>query len=320
MNMNDRLYAIGMQLESKLNIYFDEETYAKLIKDMNDFDVVKRNGEVNKSEFMNRLIANYSEDFIFRVEALSKTVRNELYEYGLNDIDTLSIKTVMSLLSKQDTRSNKSRTYSFRVNRKQIPAFTEILLSIPYDQDISSFLRNMVLSYLSLPIYKREQIIFKKEYEKLMDAIERKLEISFTYRKYDRSKKHIVSPYSIERSENEMRNYLIVESHNWNKAFIMSLKLYDISDITILKNEKAHFSDNFNQYFTLMKKNGIAYNINEYSIKKVRMDEKALNTYKHKYLERPPMLEYKDGIASFDCSESQLEFYFEPFKDHAEII
>lgn len=318
---NSFVEVIRNQLSEKLNIYFDEDTYTSLSKDMTDFNVVKNNGDINRSEFMNRLIANYAEEYINSIRKLSSAVKTNLSTLNIEDIDSLATKTVMSVLyTDNESRSSKNRTYSFRVNKRQIPVFTEILCMIPHDLDLSSFLRNMALSYLKLPVYRREQIIFLKEYNKLLKAINDKKDISITYKKGKDAKTHIVSPYAIEHSQNELRNYLIVESHKKDKPYIMSLKLYDISDISILYNRDSFFSENFELYYSLMKKNGIAYHINEYSIKKVRMDETALYTYNHKYLERPVMLEYKDGIAYFDCSLSQLNFYFNPFKDSIEIL
>ena len=69
-----------------------------------------------------------------------------------------------------------------------------------------------------------------------------------------------------------------------------------------------------------MKRNGIAYPINEISIKKVKMDETALSIFNAKYLERPALIKYEDGVAYFDCSESQLNFYFNTFGDSVNIL
>lgn len=325
MNNYERIEDIKLQLDQKQNIYLSIDTFNALIKDMNDFEVFDNKGEINKNDFINRLIYNYSEEYTSKIATLSKTARLEL-EKVINDtsidFDEVATKTVMSVLSKETDRTIRhDKTLSFRVKKKYLTRVAEMICMIPYEMDLSSFLRNMILAYLALPIYKREQIIYQEEMNKLLVAINKKIEISVDYQnKEGKINTHIVSPWSIERSQNEMRNYLVVESHKKEKPYIMSLKLSKISNIIFLNKQKAFFSNSFNKCFEAMKRNGIAYHINEVTIKKVKMDENALRIFNAKYLERPYLIKYEDGIAYFDCSDSQLKFYFNPFGDNVRII
>lgn len=324
MKTYERINDIKAQLDLKQNIYLSADTFDALIKDMRDFEVFDNKGEINRNDFINRLIYNYSDEYITKITDLAATTRLELEKVITDssiDFDEIATKTVMSVLSKDSDKTVRhNKIFSFRVKKKYLTVVAEMICMIPYEMDLSSFLRNMILTYLSLPIYKREQIIYKEEMNKLQLAIDKGIEVSFDYNRHTKLKNHVVSPYSLERSQNEMRNYLVVQSHTKDKPFIMSLKLSKISNIIFLNKQKAHFSDKFNKCFEAMKRNGIAYHINEVTIKEVEMNEAAYNTFKAKYLERPALIKYEDGIGYFDCSESQLNFYFNPFGDNIRII
>lgn len=324
MNYYERIEDIKLQLEQKQNIYLSINTFNDLLKDMRDFEVFDNKGEINKSDFINRLICNYSKEYIDEITKLADSTKTELEKIIKDDsIDfkEIATRTVMTVLSKDTDKSVKhNKILSFRVKKKYLATIASVICRVPYEMDLSSFLRNMILSYLSLPIYKREQVIYKEEIEKLNYAIENGIDISIDYRTGNGIKTHIVSPYSIDRSAYELRNYLIVESHKKETPYIMSLKIFRISNIILLDLQKSHFADDFKTKYKAMKRNGIAYPINEISIKKVKMDETALSIFNAKYLERPALIKYEDGVAFFDCSESQLNFYFNPFGDSVNIL
>ena len=169
---------------------------------------------------------------------------------------------------------------------------------------------------MTLPVYKREQVIYKDELSKINNAIIKKEKLSY-YRK-DTGKRHILNPYSVETSSYEMFNYLVGQ-FDYSEKHKTSIRISKISDIVPI-HESAEFTDDFEICLKAMRRNGIQFAMDEVVLKTVELNENQYNAYKRKYLDRPAIVSetLTDGIhiCTFDCSDFQLETYFAPFDNN----
>ena len=110
------------------------------------------------------------------------------------------------------------------------------------------------MSYCEKPFSKREQIIFKEQYEKITHALKNKLKIS--YRNKDKKKSHIFSIRSIELSKLEFHNYIVGSFENRPGA--ASIKLTSIETVHIL-NERADFPETFEECYVTQPDLGLGF-------------------------------------------------------------
>ena len=201
---------------------------------------------------------------------------------------------------------------SLRINSHSTSLIAEMIASASSDIKISVFFRNLFLDYLSLPAYKREQIIFKEQYEKITHALKNKLKIS--YRNKDKKKSHIFSIRSIELSKLEFHNYIVGSFENRPGA--ASIKLTSIETIRVL-NERTTFPETFEECYAAMKDNGFQFGISELKNHKIYLSNEEYLRYTQRYLDRPKIQDQghddKGNWYIFNCSKFQLEGYFNPF-------
>ena len=304
------LDAIKNQLSSKITVYLDEDTYAALKKDIKDFDAK------NPNSFVNRLVKNYVSDYFSAVYETVPEIMKILSESGL-DLKDESIEEVAKQIAfvkgnASKKSGNLKKKLNIKLGSRTVNDAIEALYNGPVSLDISAFFRNMFLSYLSLPVYKRERIIYKGELEKIERAIKSKEKLSYLNK--EKNETHVLNPYCVEPSSFELYNYVIGESDNSRN--IVSIRLSNIKDIVPV-HQSASFSDKFAPYFERMKRNGIQFGINETGMYCVTLNEKQYAGYWKKYLDRPEIIkEERDGDLHkcyFDCSEFQIKTFFTPF-------
>ncbi len=304
----ENLYEIKNKLSDKITVYVNADTYSSLHKDCEDFE------SSNLNDFINRLIGNYIEDYYELIDDLSKEIKESLEKYvNEDDLDSICRSIAFKKGSAVGSKGKTEKKINFRLQKKTFIKAVEILYNAPESLDLSSFFRNMFLSYLSLPIYKRERIIYRRTIRQIEDIIRKKEKLSY-YRK-DTGKTHIINPYTVESSSNELFNYLVGQYENGDKHKT-SVRIARIKDIVPI-HKTAEFSDNFEQCYKTAKKNGIQFMMDEVEIRSVVLNAKQYETYSKRYLERPKMFDEKaDGdlhICYFDCSEFQINGFFTPF-------
>lgn len=308
---NSSLDIIREQLSEKITVYLNEDTYNSLKKDCVDFETK------NISEFINLLVDNYVSSYFDLVYSGVPKIIKILEDSSTKteNIDQVAKTIAFSKATSSDQKGSKDNTLNFRLKKGVVNKAIEALYNGPDSLDISAFFRSMFLSYLAMPIYRREQMIYKHEIDKIKKIIKNKEKMSY-YRK-DTGKNHIFNPYSVEPSKQEMFNYLVgqFDSGDKHKSSIRISKIKDIVSI----HEEASFTDNFNECYLAMKENGIQFAIDEVRIRQITLTDKQYKTFWRKYLDRPTIKneEVKDNkhICFFDCSDFQLEAYFTPFGD-----
>lgn len=305
-NIYDTIYE---KLQEPVKIYLNKETKLLLENDYTNFNIV------NKNHFYNLLITNYIELYLKHLEETGKKVLSIMDEdiIGGNKemFPVISRKIAYKTQTIEDYKE-RGDFISLRISSNNVSTISEMIASTTNDIKVSVFFRNLFLDYLSLPAYKREQIIFKEQYDKITNALSNNFKIS--YRNKDRKKSHVFSIHSIELSKLEFHNYLVGSFDN--KPGAASIKLTSIETVRII-NEKTAFPDNFDECYAAMKDNGVQFGISELKYWKVYITDEGYTRYTQRYLDRPKIhSQGKDEKGTwyiFNCSKFQLDGYFNPF-------
>ena len=308
-------------MEEKIKIYIPESVNNILLKDMERFEFFKKDDSLNKNEFYNTLIVNYYEQYEESQSNLFSHIRKAIKEKAEVPHNTIN-EIAADILQYVDVRTyqlDKEKydiAIAMKPTKKSMDDIDYIQDYLLRDSTLSNYFRNMFASYALLPQDKRETIIFKQNFELIKEAIEKKRKIYFTTINYDNP--HIVSPYAIANSKEELFNYLICEYKDIPYSFRMSR----IRKAKIL-NESADDMDDMVPIFEKMAKYGpqFSYDVNKASLPiVVRLTDKGKKQFKAMYLHRPQPYKIEGDTYYFDCSKSQAFQYFSRLGSSAMVL
>lgn len=297
------------KLQEPIKVYLNKETKELLEHDCQSFGISTRN------EFYNLLVSNYISEYVNHLEESGKRILSMMEDLivarNKDELPAIARKIAWKDATALDSRE-RGEYISIRINTDNADTIAEMISSAIDNVKVSVFFRNLFLNYLSLPAYRREQIIFIDSYNTIAKALKEGLKIS--YRNRSRKKSHIFSIYSLEQSDLEFHNYLIGSFDHVPGA--ASIKLSSIETVRIL-NEKASFNDTFKQCYQAMEANGCQFGISELKYWKCYLNADELRTYHGHYLDRPAI--YRQGSDDkgnwyiFNCSRFQLDSFFNAF-------
>lgn len=308
-------------MEDKIKIYIPENVNSILSKDMERFEFYKKDGSLNRNEFYNTLIVNYYEQYeenqsaIFTHVTDSIRERTALKDQDISDI-AADILQYVDVRTFQLDRQRFDVAVSMKPTRKSSDDIQYIQDCLLGNSTLSNYFRNMFASYSLLPQDKREMIIFKQNFELIKEAIEKDRKIYFTTVKSE--KPHIVSPYSVANSKEELFNYLLCKYNDLPYSFRVSR----IKQIKVL-NETRDLTENIIEILDRMAKFGPQFS---YEIKKphcpikVKLTDRGLKQYRSMYLHRPEYFKNEGDIYYFDCSRSQAFQYFSRLGSNAIVL
>ena len=308
--------SIKNRLSLKVAVYVTKDTHKSLEKDLEDFNIK------NMNKFINLLVENYISDYFESVYDGLPEIRRILEENipNINATDELVKSIAFSKSNFADHKETKKDTINLRLQKRVVNIAVEALYNAPSQLDLSAFFRGMILSYLALPIYRREQIIYKKEISRINNIIRNKEQLSYSNKL--RKKTHVINPYVIDYSSYEMFNYLIGQLDE-QKPNITTIRIANMEDIIPI-HEKSSFSENFEESYDLMKDNGIQFGMDKTKIRKIYLNDEQYKTYERRYFEKPRPVNHKmkNGLheLSFNCSYFQLKSFFTPFDEGDENI
>ena len=305
-------------MEAKIKIYIPENVYNILLKDMERFEICKKDGSLNKNEFYNTLIVNYYEQYQDNrssfFEHIRKTIKEGSHSSRL-EIDDMAYRILQFVdIKTNQLDSQKSEVaLSMKPTKKSSNAISFIEHCCLNGSTLSNYFRNMFASYTMLPQDKRERIIFKNSFELIEKAIENNRKIYFETAGKDAA--HIASPYAICNSKEELFNYLLADYNDYPFSFRISR----LEKIAVL-NEPRQFKENNISIFEKMIKNGpqFAYKINKEAEEiEVELSDKGKQMYKAIYLHRPQYTRIEGNRYYFECSLQQAYQYFARFGSNA---
>ena len=300
----------------KIKISVSKSTYDILIKDCQNFGFYKNEESLNKNLFLNTLIVNYSDRFnaneeVFK-DSLLKVIEN------INDDQDMLLEKIINAVRNNENKQLDSKTEIInlkptKLSEKQI-LFT--LNNLINNSSISSYYRNLFTSYTNIVQNNRELIIFKENYELLINSINknRKVSISLTTGEVIND----ASIYKVEASKEELFNYVLFCNPN-NKP--ITIRLSKIKYITLL-NSKREIPDDVSDIFNKQIIYGVEYPFNS-SFEKdviVKLSSNGKRLFKKIYLYRPIPYKIEDNLYYFNCSHNQVMYYFKRFGYDAVII
>ena len=301
-----------MSIKVKVNLPFD--VHRALENDMKSFEFVKKDGNINKNKFVNHLLKNYYQTFSLQEDTLMKKIKSILKK----DTDSKTSLQLIKLLQQNDYEDKYYNDYDlqFIINKENEKNFKIIEKQYLFNRSISQYFREMFISYASYKQDKREVLLFKDIATKINEAIANKKRILI----YGSNEILEFEPYALDQTKEELYNYLlgILVDKN-NKRQILSRKLYKIDEVIIL-NEDVTFSDEEEILLTKTMKYGAQFPINQIGEIKLELTKRGEQFYNKFYLNRPPYIEKNNNVYTFDCSFSQLEFYFFKFGEDVKIL
>ena len=311
------MYYLGVEvrkMEEKIKIYIPESVNNILLKDMERFEIFKKDGSLNKNEFYNTLIVNYYEQFQ-QLQSdffnhIKRTIRNgtDANELEINDMASAILQYV-DVRTYQLDNQKLDVTVSMKPTKKSAETIDFIENYYLDNSTLSSYFRNMFASYVLFPQDKRERIIFRKTFESIEEAIANDRRIYFTT--INSSKPHIVSPYALANSKEELFNYLICD----NNGLPFSYRVSRMLKVVVL-NEPRTFADGNTEVFKLMEKHGPQFSYqsrDSFEEIKVYLTERGKHMYRSMYVHRPQYSRIEGDCYYFECSLAQAFNYFSRF-------
>lgn len=302
-------------MEEKIKIYISKEINNILLKDMELFEFYKKDNTLNKNDFINTLIINYYETYQNNSSVLYDRIKDTLVKRV--DSDELEIVDIAyELLQYIETNTLRLENVkmdaliSLKPTKKSGQIINYIQQCLLQGTTMSNYFRNMFASYVLLPQDKREQIIFKEKFDTINEAISSNRKVYFTTKQNDA--KHIVSPFAISNSKEELFNYMIVEYKDKPYSF----RLSRINKIIIL-NEQSSFIEKNIPIFNKMMQYGPQFAYSDDSEICVRLTDRGKEMFRKIYLHRPKPIRIEEDCYYFDCSRNQVSQYFFRFGKHA---
>ncbi len=314
----------------KLNIYVPKDIGAKLKKDADMFEVYKKDGRaINMNGFLSRIINGFYDDYVSSAREkyasiLSAIKTDKLSEKEKEKIATNIHKNVDFPVPPSRKGKDPPRL-SLKPTKETEAIIVQIMQSLGGEDSISQYFCRMLMSYCEMPFSKREQILFKENYEKFQNACVGQKSISFRTI-WNPNYIHDVVPYKVVTGPEEMFNYLLCAEVNPSTGE-QEAKAYRLNRIDKIIDGRSMSSidDKVKHYLEMMIQYGPQYAINEDIESCVRLNPDGVSSFNKIYFGRPQSdhVENKGDQAYyyFRCSVDQLFLYFKRFEgDVAEVI
>ncbi|MBR0294756.1 MAG: WYL domain-containing protein [Bacilli bacterium] len=305
----------------KIRISVSSYTYDILLKDMDSFEIYKSNGEVNRNEFLNRLIVNYADEYSLmskhQLKMIEKSIDKhiEMDEYDKINLTNDILGTIREEFSVRNIDEG-SVIISLKPTKESSAIIDYIINEQIENQSISSFFRQIFDSYVNMTQNIRERIIFKEQYNALLKSIDKNKQVFITLRS-ENGKPFTGSLYCVKDNKEEMFNYCLFEVNNEPQT----VRLCRIKSVKII-NESLQISERTISLFDFQIEYSPAYPISEKDLEvvKIRMDETGVRMYKRTFLYRPKIYKIEGDVYHFKGSHLQIFNYFKRFGRNAIII
>lgn len=304
-------------MTEKYKIYLTEDTKTRLINDAELFEFLRKDDTVNLNGFLKELIVNYWDFYRNSNEELLSSILSEIKSVkSLKDKEAALIasKMVELYIKRQEDTGSKSAVVTLTLSGESLKIVRLIENNLLKDTSLSGYIKNMFLSYLSIPRSKREAIIFKDTYDVLNEAIEESREITFTSSTV--RGKFGIQPYLIATSKEEQFSYLLGCDVKTGK-----LRSFRISRMRDIFSTSASFNKSKEIEAELIERAAKSPHTMISEVHAVvKMTEAGKRTFKMIIKDRPAVTKIEGDLYYFDWSESALENYFRRFGEDALVI
>lgn len=306
-------------MTEKYKIYLSEDTKSRLINDAELFEFFRKDGTVNLNGFLKELIVNYFDQYRKDNDELLKDVINELTSVKSlksKEASQLADKIIRTYINNKETASGKSTVITLTVSGESYNIIKIIENNLLQDSSMSGYIKDMFLSYLSIPRNKREEIIFKPTYEAINKAIAENKVLTFSSTNSRNKGTVHVEPYLIATSKEEQFSYLLCHGHDYYKDHtfrISRLRNVFVTSDTFTKDKKieARLTE-----MGIRRPHSASPDIHAV----VLMTERGKDMYRMIVKNRPALSKAEGDKYHFDWPEMQLEDYFRRFGKEAIVI
>jgi hypothetical protein len=299
----------------KLKIYVTSRIAEILLKDTEGFEFYKKGGmEFNKNAFLTKLIVNYHSQFAERERELLAFIQEKLQGRGALDEFCFAL---CEKLNEQNAAPNGEKfdvLLSLKPTKESEPMLDYIEQYELGGRTLSEYFRSMFASYAALPQDKREQIIFKPQYDAILEAIKVKKKVFVTMSRGD--KRVEISPYAVADSKEELHLYVL-------GATLKSAQPIRLSRIVSVRqlSSEAEFTPEQEFVFKKMLRYGPQFIYSPYEKEvMVQLTDVGMGKFKKIYVHRPVPFKVEGNRYYFECSHAQIMQYFIRFGEDAEII
>ncbi len=309
----------------KIKIYVTARIADILLKDAEGFEFFKADGRtVNKNALLTALIINYHAEFAARQAEIADFVKRRLAGAGLGEGRLAGVCADICGMLNERSAAPAGEKFDRLISLKPTKLSDSVIEYIEkYElggRTLSEYFRSMLAGYCALPQDMREKIIFREQYETIMQAIARRRKVFLVRNPRGnapaKNRRSEISPYAVSRSKEELHLY-VTGVHEGN---CVPIRLSRIASAKMLPEEAA-FTQEQTATLEKMIKYGpqFAYRPGE-GVVAVQLSPKGEELFRKLYVHRPVPLETDGNILKFDCSHMQIVQYFERFGAAAKVL
>jgi len=308
---------IGDVMTEKYKIYISEDTKKRLANDAELFEFTRPDGSVNLNGFLKELIVQYFD--------LHRCSNEELLDHLLQDLTlirtlrpkdaaALADRIIHTYINNREPSSGKSTVITLTVSGASYNIIQIIENNLLKDTSLSGYLKEMFLSYLSMPRNKREEIIFRENYQTINEAIRNDRVLAFS--SSATMGNTLVEPYMIATSKEEQFGYLLCRDPRSGKE-----RSFRVSRLRNLFATSEPFIRNTYVEEELIRKSlRSPYSMQEEVHAIVRLTEHGKDMFRMIVKNRPILSSIEGDLYHFDWPILQLEDYFKRFGKDAVVI
>ena len=254
----------------KIKVNLSYLTYSTIINDAEAFLIYKANGEINKNEIFNRIVANLATEE-FNNKIAKKNKYKELLSKYVDDSNKLNTIIDNIELIEANNKVKRSEVYDQIVMIRPTKMYEDIFNKIIYNYldnlSISAYFRNLFDYYASLNQDEREKVIFKNQLDSINEAIKNGITIK------TKMINNIVDfhVYKVVTTKEKMFNYVlgVIQTANDRRKTI-SIHLNKI-DTVVLSNKLINLYKNEINMLDHMIERGAQYIAGEYIEAKIEL-------------------------------------------------
>jgi len=303
----------------KLKIYVTRYIADIIEKDAEAFEFFKRDGiTLNKNALLSQLIVNYHNKFSAEQDALLGFLKERISNaVGDNaKLDGVCFD-ICERINKRNAAPNDEKfdvLLHIKPTRQSEPVLEYIERYSLAGRTLSEYFRSMLASYAAMPQNKREEIIFKPQYDAVLRAIKEKKKVFITLNN-GRGSGMEAAPYAIAGSKEELHLYVLAAEKT-----CAPIRLSRVASVKQL-NADAVFDGQQLYLFDKMLKYGPQFIYRPFeSEAMVELTDRGVEKYKKIYVHRPVPVKIVKNYYYFECSHTQLLQYFTRFGNDAKII
>jgi len=303
----------------KLKIYVTRYIADIIEKDAEAFEFFKRDGiTLNKNALLSQLIVNYHNKFSAEQDALLGFLKERISNaVGDNaKLDGVCFD-ICERINKRNAAPNDEKfdvLLHIKPTRQSEPGLAHIERYSLAGRTLSEYFRSMLASYAAMPQNKREEIIFKPQYDAVLRAIKEKKKVFITLNN-GRGSGMEAAPYAIAGSKEELHLYVLAAEKT-----CAPIRLSRVASVKQL-NADAVFDGQQLYLFDKMLKYGPQFIYRPFeSEAMVELTDRGVEKYKKIYVHRPVPVKIVKNYYYFECSHTQLLQYFTRFGNDAKII